>query len=1858
MAKIFKSSSFYLFISLLSLICCTYDIKELALNEVKCGTLKKDEFDYYKITLPNEVDKSGQLIFELEPNVVLDGINDIVSDPNLYISIEEQHPTDTRNTWASNRFGEETITLGPQYINPHQFFYIGVHCREVCNYIIKVTIAQSIVLNTNKINTFTINQNQVMKFSFTTKQEFNDLTVNIVGSYLKSFNVYMANKDPSSSNSLPAEPILFNGYRFNIKNSEYKKGTNSAVDYELIVDNRNEKQDLYIWLKYDNEDIKIKEAEVVYDSISENTASCFYYAIKKSNHNKDIIFSTTLFNGIGFIYISGFSPVDRNSFGPNYKDKENSYSVIQNKVIRLTQNEFKNYGKYNDQEDTFLHFCFYAEKSTSLSMKIYLMENYKNLQKLNEIYPGIKMEDILSKKSLNRYRLEHFDIKNDLSVTLTQKTGKAKLYLFMIPSNKNDVLYDLTNFEPYKKSDLVFEAQTYFNGYYIYLTKEQNKCAREASYNFKNCILSAIVECQSGEDCAYEIFFDHAKNEVQMEPRQTYSNVISEHEKDSYSITIKDTSVKNIAIVLNQNSGKTLLKLNSFTHNGGNVELTDEFKNNDFMPGLIKISAKNLKVENLIGTINLNVEGLSFASYSLYYYSYNDEEKINYLDHDKVSMTLEKGKIIKDIFMDNHIFKVYMYDSSTNGNKTDLTVVLVETDDVNSELYIFKDLNDFSFNNGRIYGYLWKGEYKDYVYIDKNDKKYLENDILYIMIYKKTKGKSFNDFTTFYLGITDETTPFLLNEAVEFKMQLTKAHNSQKFFYYFRDDGQDLQISFSLYYGHIFVKVKINDNMYTAQNIIEDNALIIVPMKNIYRVCQDKLKCPINIEVYNDNDYLSYSSFLIAARNTKNLPIVLKQGIVNKKTILSGEEHHFIVDIKPDKASSSKITAFFNNGQGEIYARRVLNSELYNSTNFPNSLNYEYMATYKNSKKGFYTINIPYEETQSKPYRMLITVRGIFPGFYATKMEYSLSVSGTLNELVTDKNYRLFISQGEIQHFHFRVGTGKKRLYISMTNKEKDANLYLNYDEYVSSLPDSQWKNVGAYNEYLDINIEDAFFISHSMQDIDGDYYLAIQGFDDTFYSLYISTQDVKILTLSQGNPAGCSCETENDNCYFRYENINSPDIREVYEQNLIFYTEYTYGSGELFGKLYPNGDMEEIINNLPSKTNHDYMGDGSNEFLFVNLDKKNQKYTFSSVIVVGVQCKKNSLFDLSAVPLDKTTDATRMDKKVIFLKLNQDNVFYLSKLSGRVSKFIYYISKGQNFNFQVKALLGKAKVHTYTNDTSTYYKFAEEENRERTNFKNYRHISDFNLDVNVEDEKDHYGTVSKEYGKGNYLYIEVIPVEDCLINIIVNYDEDMTYIPLNKEITGMVNTYNYYAYFDFMQESEVIFITITALDATKQFNVYLKKNLINKNSINSQSTLSKPNRMNFDIQGTTSKLTSAISFRVKNVPREVRENFVVRLLINVESTTYSFNQKIKILVSPVINNINNLRPQQSKYYFTGFEKKYSDKTLYTLKSRSIDDNLMIIEMSACKGNFIYALVDSLPKDYETYTDLTKRSVESNIYSSNGKKIITVRNIEPKKEYYLLVYGANNPSKIDFIINEEKQKQNNNYDDKNRTLNEFESEVEILFYYFTTSQKNYKYLVSQDILNYESIQDSFGLNIQIPQLKRRDTFGRENYLDSMNYTFIVSEKKIDFAYMESTCYLTKLIQNKNHDYDYIKTHLNKEENTMTVEGLIAGKTYYMNILTTNELNGEVITYKPIVFVTSLKERRMKIVGIFVLTAVLLLFIIFAYKICRKYRIERAKLSSLDIEAKPDGDFKSKNINLNIIKKNYNTLSEDSESINA
>ena len=1830
----------------------------LPLNEVKYGSLRNNEYDYYTLTLPKKFDNDNHLIIELEANKNLDIVNNILSDPNLYISMTEKMPSNIENTWKSDRFGDETISISPSFLNSSKEFYISVHCKERCNYVLKAQLVKNIILKENELNNLNLNPKTVTKFSFKTRNNFNELYVNVISSYINSFSTYLARENPSSSNTLPAIPILFNGYRFKIKKYNNLNQPNTNTEFNLIVDNENDKQELTIFLKYDNDHLLVKEADILYDSIQENTANCYYFPIDYFNKDKDIILSTSLFNGQGFIHISGFNPPDPSSIRISDKDKDENYPVIQNKAIRITKKNFEKYGTFQNDQQNMLHFCFYATRSASFSMKIYFLENYKRLQALNIIYAGIGIEDIIPKKSVKKYKMEHFNIKNDITLMLKQISGDPRLYLYMAKPEEENKVLETYDFEMLKRRNQVREAQKIHNSFALILTQESNKCIKNPITDQYNCFLDAVVECAGLEDCTYNIAFDHSKKEVIMQPSQTYSNVISENENDFYKIIIKDTSVKNLAIVLMQNTGKTLLRLDSFLTDIGGFDLNEEAQNNEFLPNLIKISNELFKTESLKGTFSVKVRGLSYASYSLYYYTFSNEEKEDALDQDKVTMKLEKGKIIRDIFMDKHKFKVYMYDTSTSSKKENLFIGLVETDYTNLELYIFKDLNDFSIIGDRITGFLWKGDYKDYVYIDKNDKKYLENDILYLLIFKKTSFKPQSDkntYTSFYLGVTDETTPFLLNEGIEFKHQLNKEHFSQKFYYYFIDEEkkQDLQISFSLYFGHIIVDIGIENQYYMSKNIVEESNLINIPRSEIYKYCKREKDCGISVVVKNDNAFQKYSTFLISMRSSSNSPINLKQGVVNKRAILSGENQHFIIDLQPDKSFGAKITAFFTNGQGEIYVRRLLRSEMFKINNFPDEKNYEYFATYKTSNKGFYLIEIPYSDFGDHSHaQLLMTVRGIFPGIHSTKIEYTITVSNSINELVTDRNYRLFISKGEIAHFHFKVGINKKRLYISMTNKDQDANMYLNYDRYFNNINESDWKNTGSYNEYLDINIEEPFFIRKDMTDLDGDYYLAIQGIGDCFYNLYISTQDVKIITLAEGMPGGCICEAPNDSCYFRYENINNPTVTQTYKQKLIFYTEFTYGSGSISAKLYNNGNMDEILSSLPSKSNSDVFADDSTEFLFVDLNEDNPKYTLSSVLVLGIQCKQKSLFDLSAVSLDKSTNLARNENSLVFLKINQDNIFYLSYFTGLANKFVYYIYKNEDFIFQIKAFLGKANVHIYTNSTAVDYKFLEGDDR-KINIKNYHHISDFEIDGKTKGKKEYYGKVSKQYGYRNYVYVEVKPIEDCLININLNYDNEMNLIPLNKEVFGIINNFMYDAYFDFRIDTDEVLLTVTSLEKDKPVNVYIKTNIVNKNlKVEEINKYSKASKSNYDLKGKTNPITSSISLKLKNAPEIMRsETSIVRILINIESETYQTNHKIKILVTPIVNSITRFKPQQNQYYFSGFEKKYSEKTIYTLKKLDDNDNLMVIEISSCKGNFIYALTDSPPLDSETYTQLFLRRVKSDIYNSNGKKIIIVRNIK-EKEYYLTLYGANNKREVDLIIDEEK--------DPNQ-MPEGGNEVDVLFFYYTTIEKRYNYLVTNDVLKYESDDDFYSVKFTLPELKKRDTFGRENYVDSINYTFIVSDKKSDFVYMESTCYLSKLQQNnETNKFENLKIEFNKEKNGFYVEGLKAGKVYYMNVLGKNNHNGEVFTYKPVMITFALARRRAKI-GITVLLAtVFVVFFCAAFTIYRKYRLKKMQLSFIE-ENNMDNSINkrfgnSSNINLDFVKKKYNNLEEDNQKL--
>lgn len=92
-------------------ISCSKELIDLELDLVKRGSLRNEEYDYYILSLPDQFDKDNHLIIELEPNPQLDSINNIISDPNLYISTTEKNPSIDKYTFKSERFGDETISI-------------------------------------------------------------------------------------------------------------------------------------------------------------------------------------------------------------------------------------------------------------------------------------------------------------------------------------------------------------------------------------------------------------------------------------------------------------------------------------------------------------------------------------------------------------------------------------------------------------------------------------------------------------------------------------------------------------------------------------------------------------------------------------------------------------------------------------------------------------------------------------------------------------------------------------------------------------------------------------------------------------------------------------------------------------------------------------------------------------------------------------------------------------------------------------------------------------------------------------------------------------------------------------------------------------------------------------------------------------------------------------------------------------------------------------------------------------------------------------------------------------------------------------------------------------------------------------------------------------------------------------------------------------------------------------------------------------------------------------------------------------------------------------------------------------------
>ena len=752
----------------------------LLLDSPKQNSLSSKSFAYYKLTLPQKSETKNEtyLLFTLKTNTKQDLLDNIVSDPNLFISVSTEYPNQIENDWSSEKYGNELISITQKYLKIYKEYYISVYCEFKCNYILKAKLYDEYTIPDRAIFDLPLSPYDAVKISYKSRKNFNKLTFNAISLDMKNFNIFFAKESPSSSNTLIANPIFVNGYYFTIEKGD--KNYETDYNYQILIENSEYDQNILIWAEYnDNEEVEIKELQMLFNNVNKDSPNCYFFNINEKNLYKNLIISTRIFNGNGILKIGGWEKLNNTK----YEDNIDGNSIINDKSFILTKKDFEKYNK-TDNKTNSLHFCFLSNEETAYSIRVYFQENSEIAQKFNFLFPGLKSETFLPANNVTRYELVYFDTNRDIFIDIIEIRGDPKLYVYY-PNLKTYYINNELLSELKKNNSLLLPTKLNYNTKRVLISRNNNKAA-DSKYQS----IFAIVECEGKIDCSFELLYDHVGSEISMKPKITYSNVILKNEIDKYKIPILEDDVENIAIVLNQVTGKTKLEILSFiSSTNQQYNLNEISQKINKITNHVEISAKDLKRNDLKGYFQIEVIGLSSASYNLYYYPFH-KNNLDSLDHKTISMTLTKGQIYKDYILDGNHYKVYSYENIIgNEEKKDLFIYISSKYDSYLYLYIFKDLNDYYLENDKIRGYIWSSRYSNYVYISKNDTKYISDGNLYIMVYLKSYDEKDKDtpmykkktnITEYYIAVIDENTSLSLIEGIEFNNKITRKHKQQK----------------------------------------------------------------------------------------------------------------------------------------------------------------------------------------------------------------------------------------------------------------------------------------------------------------------------------------------------------------------------------------------------------------------------------------------------------------------------------------------------------------------------------------------------------------------------------------------------------------------------------------------------------------------------------------------------------------------------------------------------------------------------------------------------------------------------------------------------------------------------------------------------------------------------------------------------------------------------------------------------------------------------------------------------------------------------------------------------------------------
>ena len=1900
----YRCFCYILLICLISFGKCDNDqnYKKLELGEKVEGKMDKDESrEYFELKLPHDIEKGSLLVFTVkESRTGIKEGEEIFSDPDIYVSKTKRFPTNKEEaTWYSERYGNDILTIPAYAVDRDEVFYICMYCQFKCRYQLSSYLSTEAPAELGKYYDITLSRKSSISYTLYVPSNPKDeeLTVLANNPSLKNFRIFMAKEYPSSQNTFQIIPIWNGGYAISI--SKYNKDYCTDCYYHILFQTEEEEVKISFTAFFQSTLTKVSSGNVINDLIKSGSKRCYYFdtSIIANIYNSKLIFNLNLFSGGVILSLNGWKIENDNSI-QSPRTSSYSYHVVNDKIILLKKEDFEYFDRLISSNDNNkkLYFCIFGQQMSSYRLSINFLSEVESLQRYNYISPGSELTGFLQGGQVTRYKLLDFTLNQNSIIAFSFTSLEGKVEFFSTFCREKCEYNDEILKNRIQQGEIILSSEETEKKKSIVIKPEDNRCYKQISIEKVNsCETLALVKCfgNSNDICSYKILAKLSDMPIIMSPKKTYYNIIPKGKEDLYEILVTEEEVNSIVIVLTSVTGDAELQIErKFDENekqdpNFNKQIKSS-RNKDYIPDVIRITPNLLRTKNVVGKYIVKVTSVSFSSYNLYYYTTRTRDKFEQPNLKDITVSLAEGNIIKDYFPNDIPYKIYSY-TPTNKEKEDIKIIMTRIN-IHFSFKVYLDFDKIKYNfhtqskyEEKLSGYNWASDHNNELTISKDDKNYSLDGPYYIIVTKDESYREYdndelnqNSLMSFYLGVTKKGLPFFLNEGVGQSQTISEKYNYQVYFYTHRDINNPLNLELNILNGE--VDVFISTKKFTQENITqiyeildknlisnEDNKDLMVSTymkfsidnyasielnkdyfdRNFKQNMMTEYDKSIYLYIYVIQSRLSMkyhrdSQYIINVKSSLNIGTILLSGqVYNMKAKENRVDYYIIEEIKHRKGMT--INLRFKNGGGELYARIPKTPEIGKNITFPSKNNFDYIGTDTYMGK---TLTIPakvFDRINSNSLKLQILISVVPQYLDNANAEYSITYGSEPKRISQNVPYHSFIKAAEMHYFNFYFDETTENIFISLSNMNGDADMYLKYGiETLPTATEFDWFSGFIDHEFIDININDPIIKKKGLKSLSGYYTLLILGFTETTYTLYISSHPDKIFPLYDNLPVSCQCQVKGEKCYFRYNNVYKGNYDNSINNNIdrneiILTTQYIYGNGKMYASIYKDQELTDDNNKkyqqfFPDENNYQFSNavTGKRNYLKVVVEK--EKYSKDSLVLLTYICDEKTDVEITSASLQYSGLFTFIDpnrENMFYLKYNDSLPYYKQE----ESIINFFAGNDESLIYEIHAYVGNARITIYTNE-SVY-----NDKNEIIKY-DYNHIAEFNLRAEKDKEfyflktytEDYFNSINKKLIYNKNIYFRIRPLSDFGFYIQVTYDKSWINPPIGEPKSYLINKDIIYGYFDINHEfSNVEFSLSLEEFIQKQVSVYIKILVAEKDpkkisSNNEQQKLYHyeiPSEGNCDYNGKTDDIIGAININLNNLPivkdNEKNTKFVRALFClevtkkqikkrpkqafignnalsnrQKETETLTKNEenispqtKVTITVTPGINNFKRIDLPQHTYYFS---------------NTSLINNVVNNQIKQYDGNKevkIYSLDKKSNADRKMIIQMHvcsgkydfKLSKEIVDYDNNKNDIeVTKASDEYGRSKYLI---QNLRDKHIYLSVKSAQNPNECFNGKDKNGEECSNELSYLIYYYSLTDN--EYTTTKQDLNLRGIlvdDNDNQIRVSMYPLSGMDRYNNIREQENIEYNLFFTGNENLRVKLDNICYLSQLLSLSDENT------FNDTVNNITIVRNIKLNRYneflidnldkfniknliFLNILARNLKTNELIAYIPMYIIT-------------------------------------------------------------------------------